>query len=68
MMNSYITHYDIHVYFEKDTPSEQEAVDLQRKLHQIFPNIRLYPPCRDPVGPHPVGMWEGHLVSEKEFS
>merc|ERR1712137_355515 len=68
MMNSFISHYDIHAYFEKDTPSEEEAMALQDKLRRTFPNIRLYPPCRDPVGPHPVGMWEGHITTEAEFA
>mgnify|MGYP005997601303 CR=1 FL=1 len=67
-MNSFISHYDIHVYFVKDTPEEDAALALQEKVRASFPQVPLFRPCRDPVGPHPVGMWEGHIKDEQTFA
>jgi aromatic ring-cleaving dioxygenase len=66
--NEFLTHYDAHVYFVKDTESEQRALDLHQTVRTLFPQLPIFPPCRDPVGPHPVGMWECHIPSPEEFS
>ena len=67
-MNEYFTHYDIHVYFEKETESEAQAVRLRDSLKASFPSLRMFPPQRDPIGPHPVGMWEAHMITESQFA
>ena len=65
--NNEYTHFDIHVYFTKDTPSEAVAMDLQNKVKQKFPSMPVFPPQRNPVGPHPIGMWEGHITTKSLF-
>lgn len=69
-MNNYCSHYDVHVYFEKDTPSEQEALHLLDRLKQTFTkeNIKDFSPHRNPIGPHPTGMWEVNIYDEEAFS
>ena len=67
-MNEYTSHYDIHVYFTKDTPSEVEAEALRQRIQQVFPKMRVFSPQRNPVGPHPIGMWEGHIYDEPSFA
>ena len=67
-MNKLVSHFDIHVYFKKDTPSEPLALDLQHRLKKEFPHVRTFAPQPRPVGPHPIGMWEAHLTTNETFA
>ncbi|ODV64244.1 DOPA 4,5-dioxygenase family protein [Ascoidea rubescens DSM 1968] len=70
-----IKSYDIHTYFAKtNLPEKQKAYQLREKLLEDFAqeikagDIRYYKIHDDPLGPHPIGMWEIDFKKPEIFS
>eukprot|EP00178_Gracilaria_changii_P007986 TRINITY_DN24723_c0_g1_i1.p1 TRINITY_DN24723_c0_g1~~TRINITY_DN24723_c0_g1_i1.p1 ORF type:complete len:135 (+),score=7.25 TRINITY_DN24723_c0_g1_i1:311-715(+) len=58
-------HMDVHFYFAETSDSDTEsALRVRDAFRKAFPKLRVYEPVRRPVGPHPIGMWEAHIVRE----
>lgn len=57
--------FDLHIYF---TLSELPyAKRLHTRIRHEFPDLRIYPLKENPVGPHPVGMFEINVFSPAEL-
>jgi aromatic ring-cleaving dioxygenase len=65
-MDKTIHGYHVHVYYEVD--SRASAADLRRKLIENFGGrIRIHGLIDEPIGPHPLPMFESDLRPE-DFS
>ncbi|KAL6061863.1 DOPA 4,5-dioxygenase [Balamuthia mandrillaris] len=60
--------YDVHVYFfANNAKSTEAALKLREEALQAFPHVRIFEPRMQPVGPHPVAMWEADLSNPLDF-
>eukprot|EP01101_Sappina_pedata_P004522 TRINITY_DN1939_c0_g1_i1.p1 TRINITY_DN1939_c0_g1~~TRINITY_DN1939_c0_g1_i1.p1 ORF type:complete len:135 (-),score=31.85 TRINITY_DN1939_c0_g1_i1:120-524(-) len=67
--NPPVTHWDVHFYFDEKEPKDvQSAQEVWDAIHKQFPQCRIYPLVPKPVGPHPCGMWELHIETQKDFA
>jgi aromatic ring-cleaving dioxygenase len=71
--------YDIHVYFDHTNQSE---IELAEQLHDLvnktfinpanidnkLPTARIFKLHKQPIGPHPVGMFEIDFKTPAEFA
>eukprot|EP00123_Amoebidium_parasiticum_P001092 comp12096_c0_seq1/m.6828 comp12096_c0_seq1/g.6828 ORF comp12096_c0_seq1/g.6828 comp12096_c0_seq1/m.6828 type:complete len:132 (-) comp12096_c0_seq1:506-901(-) len=63
-----ITHWDIHFYFDHtNEASVSSANEIRQGLKSTFPSLRVFDMVNRPIGPHPVGMFEAHIVNEQQF-
>ena len=63
-----ISHWDIHFYFfQTDVKDVESAQSIQAAFRARFPSIKTFDLVKEPVGPHPVGMWEAHLCNPSEL-
>ena len=70
--DKYPNPYDIHFYFDSSHTSDMiGAIDIMKRLKQLFPWLKMYEPYLKPVGPHPKPMWEADFIDcpdiETEF-
>ena len=64
-----ITHFDAHVYFfQNDEFSTKAAAMLREETMNLFPSITVFEMVSEPIGPHPIGMFEAHLTTSQDFS
>ncbi|OQO04028.1 hypothetical protein B0A48_10671 [Cryoendolithus antarcticus] len=60
--------FDIHIYYVSSVLSElQFARELHTRIRREFPELRIYRMFDEPVGPHPVGMFEVNVFDPKQF-
>ena|SRR3989338_8972230 len=63
-----VSYYDIHVYFDvNDEQSFESAKSLHAELRKKFPQMPIYNLVPQPIGPHPMPMFEAHLMNSLEF-
>ena len=63
-----IKQFNIHVYFDsRDEASLQSAKDLHAQIALQFSQIKIFPLHMKPVGPHPLPMFELHLLNILDF-
>jgi len=56
--------YDVHFYFtQADTDS---ALSIRTSMKERFPELRFFEPHHQPIGPHPVPMWEADFFNLKD--
>lgn len=59
---------DVHIYHVQTAPDQvQYSKDLWARIRLEFPELRIYRRWDQPIGPHPVGMFEVNLSSPAEF-
>eukprot|EP01124_Arcella_intermedia_P033570 TRINITY_DN8079_c0_g1_i1.p1 TRINITY_DN8079_c0_g1~~TRINITY_DN8079_c0_g1_i1.p1 ORF type:complete len:126 (-),score=14.58 TRINITY_DN8079_c0_g1_i1:101-478(-) len=56
--------YDIHFYFSQET--EPSALEVRQRLGEKFPFLRFHNVNRNPLGPHPIPMWEADFYNSKD--
>jgi DOPA 4,5-dioxygenase len=60
--------FDVHVYFLQSSPDQTAfAKALWERVRREFPELRVYRVWEEPVGPHPVGMFEVNLFTVSEW-
>ncbi|SMY25471.1 unnamed protein product [Zymoseptoria tritici ST99CH_1A5] len=60
--------FDAHIYFlHTDERETSFAKALHERVRREFPELRVYPLHQQPVGPHPVGMFEVNLFTPQQF-
>ncbi|KAG0649746.1 hypothetical protein D0Z07_3727 [Hyphodiscus hymeniophilus] len=60
--------FDIHVYYFQKNPSQlQFARELWQRIRLEFPELRVYKFWEQPVGPHPIAMFEVNLFTPAQF-
>lgn len=58
----------MHIYHVQTAPDQvQYSKDLWARIRLEFPELRIYRRWDQPIGPHPVGMFEVNLSSPAEF-
>ncbi|KAK1755664.1 DOPA-like domain-containing protein [Echria macrotheca] len=57
--------FDIHVYYFDS--QKEYARQLWERIRREFPELRIYKFWEQPVGPHPVAMFEVNVLSPAEF-
>jgi len=58
------THWDVHFYFDEHNPEDvKSALEVWRASKKNFPRMPIFEPVPYPIGPHPIGMWEAHFIS-----
>ncbi|KAI9291680.1 dopa 4,5-dioxygenase, partial [Neoconidiobolus thromboides FSU 785] len=63
-----IKYFDLHFYFKEwDSASVASITTLRQSFIQAFPHIKVFELVPRPVGPHPVGMFEAHVMSEEDL-
>ncbi|KAH8808482.1 DOPA-like domain-containing protein [Xylogone sp. PMI_703] len=59
---------DVHIYFyQKNANQLQFAKELWQRIRREFPELRIYKIFEEPVGPHPVGMFEVNIFTPAQF-
>ena len=59
---------DVHIYHVQTAPDQvQYSKDLWARIRLEFPELRIYRRWDQPVGPHPVGMFEVNLSTPAQF-
>jgi DOPA 4,5-dioxygenase len=60
--------FDVHVYyFPKNTTQLKFARELWERIRREFPELRIYRFWEEPVGPHPIAMFEVNLFTPAQF-
>ncbi|KAH6678535.1 DOPA-like domain-containing protein [Halenospora varia] len=60
--------FDIHIYyFQKNAKQVQYARELWERIRREFPELRIYKFWEEPIGPHPVAMFEVNLFTPAQF-
>ena len=63
-----VDYYDVHVYYNVEDPSNfASATALHKALATNFPSMPIYPMVNKPIGPHPLPMFETHLMNPTQF-
>jgi len=60
--------FDIHIYhFQKNPEQSKFARDLWERIRREFPELRIYRFWQEPIGPHPIAMFEVNLFTPAQF-
>ncbi|KAF8867088.1 hypothetical protein BDZ45DRAFT_638411 [Acephala macrosclerotiorum] len=60
--------FDIHIYyFQKNEKQKQFAYELWQRIRLEFPELRIYRFWEEPIGPHPIAMFEVNLFTPAQF-
>ncbi|KAK1831078.1 DOPA-like domain-containing protein [Podospora conica] len=60
--------FDVHVYHVQTAPDQvQYSKELYQRIRLEFPELRIYRHWDQPVGPHPVAMFEVNLATPAQF-
>jgi len=60
--------FDVHIYyFEKNAEQMKFARELWERIRREFPELRIYRFWEQPIGPHPVAMFEVNLFTPAQF-
>ncbi|KAL8728860.1 MAG: hypothetical protein Q9166_005100 [cf. Caloplaca sp. 2 TL-2023] len=66
--NTYNDGFDVHVYFHKDNENELTFVRaIRRAIKADFPELPVYDIRYQPVGPHPISMFQVNVGTPAEF-
>jgi len=60
--------FDIHIYhFQKNAEQKKFARELWERIRREFPELRIYRFWEEPIGPHPIAMFEVNLFTPAQF-
>lgn len=60
--------FDIHIYYFQKNPEQKKfARDLWERIRREFPELRIYKFWEEPIGPHPIAMFEVNLFTPAQF-
>jgi len=60
--------FDIHIYyFQKNASQLKFAKELWERIRREFPELRIYRFWEEPIGPHPIAMFEVNLFTPAQF-
>lgn len=60
--------FDIHIYyFQKNSAQLKFARELWQRIRYEFPELRIYRFWEEPIGPHPIAMFEVNLFTPAQF-
>ncbi|KAG4025118.1 hypothetical protein MFRU_066g00210 [Monilinia fructicola] len=60
--------FDVHVYhFQKNKEQAKFARELYERIRREFPELRIYRFWEEPIGPHPIAMFEVNLFTPAQF-
>jgi len=60
--------FDIHIYFFQKNPEQLKfARELWERIRREFPELRIYRLWEEPLGPHPIAMFEVNLFTPAQF-
>ncbi|MCJ1480417.1 hypothetical protein MMC06_000572 [Schaereria dolodes] len=60
--------FDIHIYFPQSNKYYNKfARALWERIRREFPELRIYHVWDEPLGPHPIGMFEVNLFTPAQF-
>eukprot|EP00246_Nothoceros_aenigmaticus_P010071 TRINITY_DN26384_c0_g1_i1.p2 TRINITY_DN26384_c0_g1~~TRINITY_DN26384_c0_g1_i1.p2 ORF type:complete len:134 (+),score=18.04 TRINITY_DN26384_c0_g1_i1:178-579(+) len=64
-----IRSYDVHIYFFQTHATHLGvARTLREEIQEKFPELKVYKFWDQPIGPHPIGMFEVDLKTPDEFA
>jgi aromatic ring-cleaving dioxygenase len=59
---------DVHIYYFQNNPDQSRfARELHTRIRLEFPELRIYTFWDQPIGPHPVAMFEVNLLEPAQF-
>ncbi|KAB8289495.1 hypothetical protein EYC80_010656 [Monilinia laxa] len=60
--------FDVHIYhFQKNKEQAKFARELYERVRREFPELRIYRFWEEPIGPHPIAMFEVNLFTPAQF-
>ncbi|TAQ89438.1 hypothetical protein B7494_g2203 [Chlorociboria aeruginascens] len=60
--------FDVHIYhFQKNPEQSKFARELWERIRREFPELRIYRFWEEPIGPHPIAMFEVNLFTPAQF-
>ncbi|KAK1671478.1 dopa 4,5-dioxygenase [Colletotrichum godetiae] len=60
--------FDVHIYHFQSNPEQvKHAKDLWERIRREFPELRIYRFWEQPIGPHPVAMFEVNIFTPAQF-
>ncbi|QSZ30438.1 hypothetical protein DSL72_004961 [Monilinia vaccinii-corymbosi] len=60
--------FDVHIYhLQKNKTQAKFARELWERIRREFPELRIYRFWEEPVGPHPVAMFEVNIFTPAQF-
>jgi len=60
--------FDIHIYYFQNNPAQKQfARELWERIRREFPELRIYRFWEEPIGPHPIAMFEVNLFTPAQF-
>ncbi|EKD15929.1 uncharacterized protein L3040_003214 [Drepanopeziza brunnea f. sp. 'multigermtubi'] len=60
--------FDVHIYYFQANPEQlQFAKELWTRIRLEFPELRIYTFWEQPIGPHPIAMFEVNLFTPAQF-
>jgi len=60
--------FDIHIYYFQKNPTQKKfAKELWERIRREFPELRIYRFWEEPIGPHPIAMFEVNLFTPAQF-
>ncbi|MCJ1368339.1 hypothetical protein MMC16_007481 [Acarospora aff. strigata] len=60
--------FDVHIYYFQGNPEQARfAKALWERIRREFPELRIYRVWDEPVGPHPMAMFEVNIFTPVQF-
>ncbi|KAL8826637.1 MAG: hypothetical protein Q9170_007325 [Blastenia crenularia] len=60
--------FDAHIYFHQENDEElRHAEELRERILQDFNELQTFKMHHEPIGPHPIGMFEVDIASPAQF-
>lgn len=60
--------FDVHIYhFQRNKAQAKFARELWERIRREFPELRVYRFWEEPIGPHPVAMFEVNIFTPAQF-
>ncbi|KAK3503688.1 DOPA-like domain-containing protein [Neurospora crassa] len=60
--------FDVHIYHLPNHPTQARyAAELHSRIRHEFPELRIYTFWSQPVGPHPIGMFEVNIFTPAQL-
>ncbi|KAM0284358.1 hypothetical protein ACHAO9_009283 [Fusarium lateritium] len=60
--------FDVHIYYLQTNKEQTKyAKELWERIRREFPELRIYKLWSQPIGPHPIAMFEVNIFTPAQF-
>ncbi|SPJ72646.1 uncharacterized protein FTOL_02375 [Fusarium torulosum] len=60
--------FDVHIYYLQTNEQQTKyAKELWERIRREFPELRIYKLWSEPIGPHPIAMFEVNIFTPAQF-